>query len=205
MGFSLTPHCRYTPSLVVGVLGVTLFVIGLVAHLYLLLRHRTWYFSTVVVGTVMEIVGYAFRILSSQQNPYSVPWFVVQVWSANSTKMRIALLTSIVLLHRGRPRLLLRGDLYSRFGHDQSRLRKTVRSPAAEAHPLDFYCLRCGCNRRPDSRRSTGRRSILEPQRPNNIQQHSPGWLGFPSLLIRDVPDRFVLDIVQGEEELSHD
>ena len=26
----------------------------------------------------MEIVGYAFRILSSQQDPYSVPWFVVQ-------------------------------------------------------------------------------------------------------------------------------
>lgn len=70
---------RYTPSLAVGALGVILFLVGLVAHLYLLLRHRTWYFSTVVVGTIMEIVGYAFRILSSQQNPYSVPWFVVQV------------------------------------------------------------------------------------------------------------------------------
>ena len=69
----------YTPSLAVGVLGVVLFGIALAAHLFLLLRHRTWYFSTVVVGTAMEIVGYAFRILSSQQNPYSVPWFVVQV------------------------------------------------------------------------------------------------------------------------------
>lgn len=54
-------------------------MIGLVAHLYLLIRHRTWYFSTVVVGTLMEIIGYAFRILSSQQNPYSVAWFVAQV------------------------------------------------------------------------------------------------------------------------------
>lgn len=26
----------------------------------------------------MEIVGYVFRILSSQDNPYSVPWFVAQ-------------------------------------------------------------------------------------------------------------------------------
>lgn len=76
---------RYTPSLAVGVLGVVLFVVGLIAHLYLLLRHRTWYFSTVVVGTIMEIVGYAFRILSSQQNPYSVPWFVVQVRSVRNT------------------------------------------------------------------------------------------------------------------------
>lgn len=51
---------------------------ALVAHFYLLIRHRTWYFTTVVVGTVMEVVGYVFRILSSEDNPYSVPWFVVQ-------------------------------------------------------------------------------------------------------------------------------
>jgi hypothetical protein len=60
------------------VLGVVLFTIALIAHFYLLLRHRTWYFSTVLIGTLMEIVGYVFRILSSQQDPYSVPWFVVQ-------------------------------------------------------------------------------------------------------------------------------
>lgn len=59
-------------------LGVTLFFVALLAHTYLLFRHRTWYFSTIVVGTAMEIVGYVFRILSSQQDPYSVPWFVVQ-------------------------------------------------------------------------------------------------------------------------------
>jgi len=60
------------------VLGVALFFIALIAHSYLLFRHRTWYFSTMIVGTAMEIVGYVFRILSSQQDPYSVPWFVVQ-------------------------------------------------------------------------------------------------------------------------------
>lgn len=68
----------YTPSLAVGVLGVVLFFIALIAHLYLLIRHRTWYFSTILVGTIMEVVGYVFRILSSQEDPYSVPWFVVQ-------------------------------------------------------------------------------------------------------------------------------
>ena len=71
-------YSRYTPSLAVGVLGVVLFVLALIAHAYLLFRHRTWYFSTVFIGTIMEIVGYIFRILSSQDNPYSVPWFVVQ-------------------------------------------------------------------------------------------------------------------------------
>ncbi|KAI4764834.1 RTA1 like protein [Aureobasidium sp. EXF-3400] len=47
-------------------------------HLWLLVRYRTWYFSTILVGTFMEIVGYIFRLLSSQQDPYSVIWFVVQ-------------------------------------------------------------------------------------------------------------------------------
>ncbi|KAF2213965.1 hypothetical protein CERZMDRAFT_95991 [Cercospora zeae-maydis SCOH1-5] len=68
----------YTHALAVGVLGVVLFFLAAVAHLYLLVRHRTWYFTPMVVGTIMEIIGYTFRLLSSQQDPYSVPWFVVQ-------------------------------------------------------------------------------------------------------------------------------
>jgi uncharacterized membrane protein len=59
-------------------LGVALFALAFLVHLYLLLRHRTWYFTPLLIGTLMEIVGYIFRILSSQQDPYSVPWFVVQ-------------------------------------------------------------------------------------------------------------------------------
>jgi uncharacterized membrane protein len=74
----LTFNFRYTPSLVVGVLGVVLFFIALIAHSYLLIRHRTWYFSTVIVGLVAEIIGYAFRILSSQRDPYSITFFVAQ-------------------------------------------------------------------------------------------------------------------------------
>jgi hypothetical protein len=66
------------PNLALGILGAILFTIALVMHLWLLLRHRTWYFSTVVVGLVMEIVGYAFRLLASQKNPYAVSYFVAQ-------------------------------------------------------------------------------------------------------------------------------
>ena len=51
---------------------------ALLVHSYLTIRHRTWYFTTFIAGTAMEIIGYIFRILSSQQDPYSVPWFVVQ-------------------------------------------------------------------------------------------------------------------------------
>jgi hypothetical protein len=55
-------------------MGIILFLVALVVHLYLLFRHRTWYFCTVTIGTGMEVVGYVFRLLSSQQDPYSVPW-----------------------------------------------------------------------------------------------------------------------------------
>jgi RTA1 like protein len=61
-----------------GVLAVVLFTLALFAHAYLLFRHRTWYFCTVLVGTVMEIIGYIFRILASKINPYSVSYFVAQ-------------------------------------------------------------------------------------------------------------------------------
>jgi hypothetical protein len=143
---------RYTPSLAVGVLGVVLFAIGLAAHLFLLLRHRTWYFSTVVVGTAMEIVGYAFRILSSQQNPYSVPWFVVQVrFHFRWITMEERTLIETVLLHRRRTGLLLRGYLLSRLRHDQH-LRKRIRAHATEACPLGLHRLR----RRSDTHSSRG-------------------------------------------------
>lgn len=68
----------YTPSLALSILGVVLFVMAFAAHCLLLFRHRTWYFSTVVLGTLMEIAGYVFRTLSSQKDPYSIVYFVVQ-------------------------------------------------------------------------------------------------------------------------------
>lgn len=68
----------YTPSFAVGLLGVILFSISTLLHSYQIYRYRTWYFIPVVVGTVMEVVGYVFRILASRVDPYSVINFVVQ-------------------------------------------------------------------------------------------------------------------------------
>ncbi|KAK6440214.1 hypothetical protein LTR95_003567 [Oleoguttula sp. CCFEE 5521] len=68
----------YTPSLALAALAVALFVVALAAHVYLLTRHKTWYFTTVAVGTAMEIIGYIPRILSSQKDPYRVAFFVIQ-------------------------------------------------------------------------------------------------------------------------------
>nr|OQO20454.1 hypothetical protein B0A51_11642 [Rachicladosporium sp. CCFEE 5018] len=68
----------YTPSLALAALAVALFLVALAGHVYLLVRHKTWYFTTVAVGTAMEIIGYIPRILSSQKDPYRVAFFVIQ-------------------------------------------------------------------------------------------------------------------------------
>ena len=59
-------------------MGIVFFSLAAVAHLSFLFRHRLWWFTPLFVGTLMEVVGYVFRLLSSQDDPYSVPYFVVQ-------------------------------------------------------------------------------------------------------------------------------
>lgn len=78
MGADSSQIYGYTPAIALGALGVALFAIAFVGHVFLLLTYKTWYFSLLCVGTLMEIIGYVMRILSSKKDPYSVPFFVVQ-------------------------------------------------------------------------------------------------------------------------------
>lgn len=75
---SLTMFNSYRPSFALSILGAVLFGLAFFGHSYRLYQYRTWYFSPVMLGTAMEVVGYAFRLQSSQVNPYSVINFVVQ-------------------------------------------------------------------------------------------------------------------------------
>lgn len=68
----------YTPSLVLAVVGAVSFAIVTLVHMGQILRHKSWYFSILVLGAAMEIVGYIFRGLSSRKDPYNVIYFVVQ-------------------------------------------------------------------------------------------------------------------------------
>lgn len=107
----------YTPSFALGVLAVILFAIALALHIWLLIRHRTWYFSTVVVGTFMEVIGYIFRILASKKNPYAVSYFVGQYFCIVVAPVfysaAIYTLISVMIGHVGRqfsplpPKLIL--------------------------------------------------------------------------------------------------
>lgn len=151
----------------------------------------------------MEIVGYAFRILSSQQNPYSVIWFVVQVWPSIFLEFKIGsrmiwLTENLkVLLHRRRTRLLLGGNLLARFRHDHH-LRARIRADAAEARPLDLHRVRRRGDDRSDCRRGFGRSGVFQPRGPDDAEQHSLSGARLPGVLVCRLPDRIVLDFGQG-------
>ncbi|KAH7391035.1 RTA1 like protein-domain-containing protein [Phaeosphaeria sp. MPI-PUGE-AT-0046c] len=68
----------YTPSSALALLGCILFFIAAIAHTWQLFKHRTWYFSTMIVGILFEIIGYIARSLSARRNPYKVSFFVIQ-------------------------------------------------------------------------------------------------------------------------------
>lgn len=63
----------YTPHIAVGVLGVILFFISLVWHCWqLFFKYRPcWYFTPIIVGCTMEVVGYVPRILANRM--YTLP------------------------------------------------------------------------------------------------------------------------------------
>ena len=158
----------------------------------------------------MEIVGYAFRILSSQQNPYSVIWFVVQVRSSfflgtvNVRTSHLADANNPVLLHRRRAGVLLGGNLLPRVRHDHH-LRSRIRADAAETCPLDLRRMRRRGDNRPNCRRGSGGSSVFQPGGPDDAEQHSLGGPRLPGVLICHLPGRVVLDSGESQKESGLD
>ena len=68
----------YTPSFALAVLGVIIFALLTCIHIFQLLRHRSWYFTTFSIGLAFEIVGYIARTLSAKKNPYNLIYFIIQ-------------------------------------------------------------------------------------------------------------------------------
>ena len=62
-------YYHYNPSLPAASIFAILFLLTSLVHIYQLIRSRTWYFTPLVVGGVMECIGYIGRILSSRQSP----------------------------------------------------------------------------------------------------------------------------------------
>ncbi|KAL8673193.1 MAG: hypothetical protein Q9168_002385 [Polycauliona sp. 1 TL-2023] len=68
----------YVPSKALCGLAIALFALALGAHIFRILRHRTWSFLPLSLACFMEIIGYVLRTLSSVKDPYMIPYFVVQ-------------------------------------------------------------------------------------------------------------------------------
>lgn len=73
---------RYTPTLALNILAIVIFGLCLILHTIRFYQYRLWAFcSLLLLTTVFEIVGYAFRLQSSPPpvgNPYKVINFVIQ-------------------------------------------------------------------------------------------------------------------------------
>ncbi|KAM7188556.1 sphingoid long-chain base transporter RSB1 [Rhypophila sp. PSN 637] len=68
----------YTPSFALALLGVILFFLFSLVHIFQLFRHRSWYFTTFSIGLMFEVVGYIARVLSAKKNPYNLIYFIIQ-------------------------------------------------------------------------------------------------------------------------------
>jgi hypothetical protein len=67
----------YTPIFSLAVFSAAFFAVSLIIHTVQVARYRTWYFVTIPIALVFEIVGYVNRSLSSHVDPYNLIFFVL--------------------------------------------------------------------------------------------------------------------------------
>jgi hypothetical protein len=59
-------------------LGIVFFALAFLAHSLQVWYYRLWSFSPLTFACLMEVVGYVFRALSSNKDPYRITYFVVE-------------------------------------------------------------------------------------------------------------------------------
>jgi len=70
---------RYRPSLAANAIFLTLFGIVMLMHLWRGIKWKEWFYTTcMVLGCVIEVIGYGGRIML-YQNPFSFTGFMVQI------------------------------------------------------------------------------------------------------------------------------
>lgn len=68
----------YTPSYTLALVAAVLFGLSLLIHSFQVARYRAWYFVTVPLTCLLELLGYVFRTFSAHKDPYNVLHFVLQ-------------------------------------------------------------------------------------------------------------------------------
>lgn len=81
---------RYTPSIALSLLGISCFAILLVVLTIQMLRLRLWTYSLLILGCILEIIGYGFRYMSGHVDPYRITPFVIQYFCITVAPVFIA-------------------------------------------------------------------------------------------------------------------
>ncbi|KAI5790322.1 RTA1 like protein [Geopyxis carbonaria] len=68
---------HYTPTLIGAGIFAALFLLSSLVHLVQLARTRTWYFIPLLIGGIMEGIGYVGRALS-HHDPFALPPYLMQ-------------------------------------------------------------------------------------------------------------------------------
>jgi hypothetical protein len=68
----------YTPSFALAIFATILFALSFLAHTYQVARYKSWYFATVPVALILEVMGYICRSLSAHVDPYRLIFFILQ-------------------------------------------------------------------------------------------------------------------------------
>jgi hypothetical protein len=69
----------YDPSQAAAAIFTILFLLDSLFHIFQLIRTRTWYFVALIIGALLECIGYAARFQNARQNPdYTLGPFIVQ-------------------------------------------------------------------------------------------------------------------------------
>ncbi|KAF4972012.1 hypothetical protein FSARC_1342 [Fusarium sarcochroum] len=102
---------HYSPSIPAAVATISLFAFSALLHSYQMVRRQTWFMIPFVVGCVVEAVGYAGRIISSNQgtgNYTLVPYIVQYI----AILVAPALLAASIYMELGRISMMVNGDEY---------------------------------------------------------------------------------------------
>ncbi|KAH6971054.1 RTA1 like protein-domain-containing protein [Ilyonectria sp. MPI-CAGE-AT-0026] len=67
----------YEPSSAAAMIFLLAFGLVTIWHVWVIIRHRAWYFTPLLIGCIMETVGYVGRFLSTS-NPSSLGPFMIQ-------------------------------------------------------------------------------------------------------------------------------
>ncbi|EXF80726.1 hypothetical protein CFIO01_13595 [Colletotrichum fioriniae PJ7] len=110
---------KYSPSGAAAMIFFVAFVIGGAWHLYIIIRKRAWYFTPMLIGCILELVGYMGRFLSSNA-PDVIGFFMIQTLCL---LVAPALFAASIYMVLGRLIIHLRSESFSPI--KPSRLTKT--------------------------------------------------------------------------------